>query len=81
MGAVVGRAELIDLTHPDRIGSDGYVYASGTLHGNPLGAAAGLATLKCLREPVFYASLARTNRASCHRDEGCSRGARDPGDR
>ena len=59
MGAVVGKAELIDLTHPDRIGSDGYVYASGTLHGNPLGAAAGLATLKSLRDPGFYDSLAK----------------------
>lgn len=58
MGAVVGKAELIDQTHPGRKGSPGYVYASGTLHGNPLGAAAGLATLGHLREAGFYDSLA-----------------------
>jgi len=58
MGAVVGRAELVDQSHPGRQGSPGYVYASGTLHGNPLGAAAGLATLAGLREPGFYDRLA-----------------------
>ena len=59
MGAVVGKAELIDLTHPDNKGGAGYVYASGTLHGNPLGAAAGLATLQQLKDPGFYDSLAK----------------------
>jgi glutamate-1-semialdehyde 2,1-aminomutase len=59
MGAVVGKAALIDQTHPVRKGSPGYVYASGTLHGNPLGAAAGLATLAHLKEPGFYDGLAR----------------------
>lgn len=58
MGAVVGKAELVDLTHPDRQGSSGFVYASGTLHGNPLGAAAGLATLGHLADPGFYESVA-----------------------
>lgn len=59
MGAVVGKADLIDLTHPEKKGARGYVYASGTLHGNPLGAAAGLATLAHLRAPGFYDSLAK----------------------
>lgn len=65
VGAVVGRAYLVDQTHPERKGSQGYVYASGTLHGNPLGAAAGLATLQHLRQPGFYESLAeRTERVA-----------------
>jgi len=60
VGAVVGKAQLIDQAHPDRKGR-GQVYASGTLHGNPLGAAAGLATLALVREPGFYQTLsART---------------------
>lgn len=59
MGAVIGKADLIDMTHPERKGSPGYVYASGTLHGNPLGAAAGLATLEQLRKPGFYEMLAK----------------------
>lgn len=58
MGAVAGKAELVDQAHPGRTGSPGYVYASGTLHGNPLGAAAGLATLAHLKEPGFYDGLA-----------------------
>lgn len=59
MGAVVGKADLIDQSHPGRKGSQGYVYASGTLHGNPLGAAAGLATLSHLEEPGFYDAMAK----------------------
>ena len=61
VGCVVGKAELIDQTSLRRKGTPGYVYASGTLHGNPIGAAAGLATLARLREPGFYNELdART---------------------
>lgn len=58
VGAVVGRSEILDLAHPEFKGRD-RVYASGTLHGNPLGAAAGLATLALCRRPGFYADLAR----------------------
>jgi len=57
MACVVGRADLIDQAHPNRKGTPGYVYASGTLHGNPLGAAAGLATLAELRRDGFYDEL------------------------
>ncbi len=57
VGAVAGRGEIVDQAHPARKGTPGYVYASGTLHGNPLGAAAGLATLAELREPGFYERL------------------------
>jgi glutamate-1-semialdehyde 2,1-aminomutase len=57
IGCVVGKSELIDQAHPNRKGTPGYVYASGTLHGNPLGAAAGLATLSILREPGFFPNL------------------------
>ncbi len=58
VGAVAGKAELIDQAHPDRKGTPGYVYASGTLHGNPLGCAAGLATLAHLRTHGWYEHLA-----------------------
>lgn len=57
IGAVVGKGELIDQAHPNRKGR-GQVYASGTLHGNPLGAAAGLATLTLIRQPGFHDALA-----------------------
>ncbi len=59
IAAVIGKAALIDQAHPGRIGTPGYVYVSGTLHGNPLAAAASLATLAELRKPGFYEALAR----------------------
>ena len=62
VGCVAGKAELIDQAHPERKGTPGYVYASGTLHGNPLGAAAGLATLAELRRPGFHDMLNKHTR-------------------
>ena len=60
LSCVAGRAEIIDLAHPYRTSEPDYVYASGTLHGNPLAAAAGLATLRELRAPGFYDELHRS---------------------
>ncbi len=58
MGAVAGRAELMDLLAPL-----GPVYQAGTLSGNPVSVAAGLATLRALRERFSYDELnARTAR-------------------
>lgn len=52
VGAVGGRAELMRLLAPE-----GEVYQAGTLSGNPLAMAAGLATLRLLDERA-YARLA-----------------------
>ncbi len=66
LACVAGRAELIDRTSPRLKGTPRFVYTSGTFHGNPLAAAAGLATLEVLRRPGFYEDLAdRTRRLSC----------------
>ena len=54
LGCVGGKADLIDATDPARKGSADYAYINGTLHGNPIAAAASLATLKVLQEPGFY---------------------------
>ncbi len=48
-----GRADIMASIAPD-----GPVYQAGTLSGNPLAMAAGLATLQVLERPGFYASLA-----------------------
>ena len=45
MGAYGGRADLMR-----QIAPDGPVYQAGTLSGNPLAVAAGLATLRYLEE-------------------------------
>ena len=52
VGAYGGRAEIMD-----QIAPDGPVYQAGTLSGNPLAMAAGIATLKMLQKPGFYEDL------------------------
>jgi glutamate-1-semialdehyde 2,1-aminomutase len=57
LAAYGGRAELMRLVAPA-----GDVYQAGTLSGNPLATAAGLATLRLL-DDAAYAALARTTEA------------------
>jgi glutamate-1-semialdehyde 2,1-aminomutase len=53
VGAYGGRAEIMEMIAPL-----GMVYQAGTLSGNPLAMAAGLATLRELkRDPAIYAQL------------------------
>ena len=62
-GCIAGRAEVLAAADPKRKGRADYAYVNGTLHGNPLGAAAGLATLRVLMRPGFHESLfARSER-------------------
>lgn len=52
VGAYCGRAELMD-----RVAPAGDVYQAGTLSGNPISIAGGLATLRILREAGTYDRL------------------------
>jgi glutamate-1-semialdehyde 2,1-aminomutase len=52
VGAYGGRQEIMELIAPS-----GPVYQAGTLSGNPLAMAAGLATLRVAGEPGFYERL------------------------
>ncbi len=52
VGAYGGKKEI--MAH---IAPEGPVYQAGTLSGNPLAMAAGVATLKILKEPGFYKAL------------------------
>lgn len=54
VAAVAGRADILDHCDNARKGRADYVYMTGTLSGNPVGAAAGVATLKELRERDLY---------------------------
>ena len=54
MGAYGGRAEIMDHVLPA-----GKVFQAGTLSGNPLATAAGIATLTILRDSNPYAELER----------------------
>ncbi|MBW2708558.1 MAG: glutamate-1-semialdehyde 2,1-aminomutase [Deltaproteobacteria bacterium] len=55
VGAYGGKAEIMA-----RVAPDGDVYQAGTLSGNPLAMAAGLATLHILKRENPYAKLDRT---------------------
>jgi glutamate-1-semialdehyde 2,1-aminomutase len=57
LAAVVGRRDLMATADHRRRGRDTYVFISGTLNGNPVAAAAGLATLDVLDEPGAYERL------------------------
>jgi len=57
LAAIAGRADI--MAHFDRqaVGDDGFLMQVGTLSGNPVAAAAGLATLEILRRPGAYDQL------------------------
>jgi glutamate-1-semialdehyde 2,1-aminomutase len=57
IGAVAGRAEIIDLCDESCLGQDRYVWFASSLGGNPVSAAAALATLEELRKPGTYRRL------------------------
>ncbi|MGI6648526.1 MAG: glutamate-1-semialdehyde 2,1-aminomutase [Bacillota bacterium] len=52
VGAYGGRREIMESIAPN-----GPVYQAGTLSGNPLAMAAGIATLEVLKQPGFYEEL------------------------
>jgi glutamate-1-semialdehyde 2,1-aminomutase len=54
LAAIAGRADI--MAHFDRakVGDDKFLMQVGTLSGNPIAAAAGLATLEVLRQPGAY---------------------------
>lgn len=52
IGALGGRSDIMDYLAPE-----GPVYQAGTLSGNPISIAAGLATLEGLTTPDFYSEL------------------------
>ncbi|HEX5165392.1 MAG TPA: aminotransferase class III-fold pyridoxal phosphate-dependent enzyme [Thermomicrobiales bacterium] len=57
LSAICGRREIMELASPRRNGQPDYVFISGTLSGNPIGATAGLVTLTELRQPGAYERL------------------------
>jgi len=53
----VGRADILDLCNEADLGQEKYVWFASTLGGNPVTAAASLATLEELRKPGTYEHL------------------------
>ncbi len=71
VGAYGGRADIMDQILPA-----GKVFQAGTLSGNPLATAAGIATLKMLRDGTVYRRLEESSRALA---EGLEQAARAAG--
>jgi glutamate-1-semialdehyde 2,1-aminomutase len=69
IGAYGGRADLMK-----RVSPSGDVYQAGTLSGNPLAVAAGIATLEATEAPGFYEGL---EERSAQLQDGLEHGARD----
>jgi len=57
LAAVAGRTEIMKHYDPSAVEKSDYVYTVGTLSGNPIACAAGLATLKILRRKGTYERL------------------------
>lgn len=57
LSCIAGRADIIDLSDPNRKGQPGYTYFNGTLHGNPVAAAATMAMLDELSKPGTHDRL------------------------
>lgn len=71
VGAYGGRRELMQ-----QIAPAGPIYQAGTLSGNPVAMAAGLATLELIQAPGFHEALAATTHALC---DGLEAAAREAG--
>ncbi|MCY7312124.1 MAG: glutamate-1-semialdehyde 2,1-aminomutase [Pseudoxanthomonas sp.] len=71
VGAYGGRRELMA-----QIAPSGPIYQAGTLSGNPVAMAAGLAMLELVQAPGFHDDLAAATAALC---EGMEQAARDAG--
>lgn len=71
IGAVGGRADIMRMLAPL-----GQVYQAGTLSGNPVAVAAGLATLKLLKKEKPYPALERLGKQLA---EGISKAAKKAG--
>ncbi len=71
VGAYGGKREIME-----HIAPSGSIYQAGTLSGNPLAMAAGLAALKLIGEPGFYEEL---ERKGARLEEGFRQNATDLG--
>ena len=62
LAAIAGRADIMAHFDRARVGDDGFLMQIGTLSGNPVAAAAGLAALEILRRPGAYERIFATGR-------------------
>jgi glutamate-1-semialdehyde 2,1-aminomutase len=76
ISAIVGKRELLQSADPQQKSRGRYCFLSGTLTGNPVACAAGLATLKVLHQDGVYERLHFLSRQL---SEGLCQAGRDAG--
>ncbi|MBS0559449.1 MAG: aminotransferase class III-fold pyridoxal phosphate-dependent enzyme [Proteobacteria bacterium] len=62
LAAIAGKEEIMTLFDKEVMGEDKFLTQIGTLSGNPVASAAGLATMKIMRAPGSYERLFATGR-------------------
>jgi glutamate-1-semialdehyde 2,1-aminomutase len=62
IAAIAGKAEIMAHFDKAKVGEEGFLMQVGTLSGNPVASAAGLATLEVLRRPGAYERIFATGR-------------------
>jgi glutamate-1-semialdehyde 2,1-aminomutase len=62
LAAIAGRAEIMAHFDKNKVGDENYLVQIGTLSGNPVAAAAGLATLAILKRPGAYEQIHATGK-------------------
>ena len=65
LAAVLGRGDILSVYDRSTAAADTYVNQIGTLNGNPIACAAGLATLDELRKPGVYEGIRATGARLC----------------
>ena len=75
LAAIAGRADIMALFDRAVVGEDRFLTQVGTLSGNPVAAAAGVATLAVLREPGTYQRLFSIGETLMHGLQDALRGA------
>ena len=74
LAAVCGREDIMSWADPRRKATADYVFASGTMNGNPIGCAAGLATLDILQQEGTYDRFEKISQRLREGLEGLARG-------
>jgi glutamate-1-semialdehyde 2,1-aminomutase len=62
LAAIAGKSEIMAHFDKSKVGDDNFLVQIGTLSGNPVAAAAGLATLAILKRPGAYEEIHATGR-------------------
>lgn len=78
LAAITGKAEIMAHFDKAKVGDDGFLMQIGTLSGNPVAAAAGIATLEILRRRGAYEQIFATGRELVHTLDGLLKAAGIP---